>query len=270
MEKKKTYLFIDKSGDPSFYAKGHRCLVGTEGFMPMLLIGMIKLDNKKAIREAILKFMQELKDDPLYNTLPCITNQKGWYLHASYDNIEVQIKFIDFLRKLPGFKFYCVIGRKRLDLFHKKHNKNETEFYFDLVFHLLKDRMNNEEDFYQILLSARKKSTQHKLKDAIDGAVVRDNAKRKKPLDIKFNSEIVRSDETPELSIVDYMLWVLQRYIIKGDKRFFNVLQHKFNLIIDLYDFDLYKSKGKSNYYHVKNTFDLEKASEFKNDGYIK
>lgn len=238
--------------------------------MPILFIWMIKTENKKAVRKAILDFMEELKNDPLYNTLPCINDKKGWYLHASYDNLEVQIKFIDFLRKLNGFKFYCVIGRKRLDLFHKKHNKNETEFYFDLVYNLLKDRMNNEEDFYQILLSARNKSTQHKLKDAIDSAVIRDNKRRKKPLNIEYNSEIVRSNDTPELSIVDYMLWVLQRYIIKGDKRFYNVLESKFNLIIDLYDFDLYKSKGKSNYYHSKNLFDLEKASEFKKDGYIK
>ena len=46
--------------------------------------------------------------------------------------------------------------------------------------------------------------------------------------------------------------------------------ESKFNLIVDLYDFDLYKSKGKSNYYHSKNLFDLEKTSEFKKDGYIK
>lgn len=41
------------------------------------------------------------------------------------------------------------------------------------------------------------------------------------------------------------------------------------NLIIDLYDFEKFGSKS-SNYYHpVKNKFEIEKASEFKTDGYI-
>ena len=265
----KTYLFIDESGDPAFYAKGNRSIVGTEGFKPLLLIGMIKIENKKAIRSAIVTFMNDLIADPLYNTLPCITNAKGWYLHASYDNVEVQVKFIDFLRKLSGFKFYCVIGRKRVDVFHKKHNKNETEFYFDLVFHLLKDRLNTDDTFYQVFLSARNKNTQHKLKEAIDSALLRDNNKRKNPIEIKYNSEIVQSKDTPELSIVDYMLWALQRYLLKGDKRFYNALQDKFNLIIDLYDFDNYKAKGRSNYYNSINRFDLEKAAPFRQDGYV-
>ena len=162
-----------------------------------------------------------------------------------------------------------MIGRKRLDLFRKKHNNNETEFYFDLLYHLLKDRLNNEEIKYQILLSARNKNTQHKLKEAIYNAIKRNNSKRKLPKQINYNSEIVNSADTPELSIVDYLLWVLQRYIIKSDKRFYNVLESKFNLIIDLYDFDKYKTKGNSNYYHSKNKFSLEKAEAFKSDGYI-
>lgn len=265
----KTYLFIDESGDPAFYAAGNRSIVGTEGFKPLLLVGMVKLEDKAAIRKAIIVFMEELKKDTLYNSLPCITNAKGWYLHASYDNVEVQVKFIDFLRKLEGFKFYCVIGRKRLDIFHKKHNRNETEFYFDIVYHLLKDRFNKEDTFYQVFLSARNKNTQHKLKEAIDNAIERDNVRRKSPIQIQYNSEIVLSKETPELSIVDYMLWALQRYILKGEGRFYKALEEKYNLVIDLYDFDKYKAKGKSNYYHAKNRFGIEKASAFKTDGYV-
>lgn len=265
----KTYLFIDESGDPAFYASGNRSIVGTEGFKPLLIVGMVKLTDKKAIRSAILTFMDELKNDTLYNSLPCITDSKGWYLHASYDNIEVQVKFVDFLRRLEGFKFYCVIGRKRLDLFHKKHNRNETEFYFDIVYHLLKDRMNDENSFYQVFLSARNKNTQHKLKEAIDNAINRDNTRRKLPKQIQYNSEIVLSKETPELSIVDYLLWALQRYILKGEGRFYKTLEEKYNLIIDLYDFDKYKAKGQSNYYHEKNRFEMDKAASFRTDGYV-
>ena len=135
---------------------------------------------------------------------------------------------------MEGFKFYCVIGRKRLDLFHKKYNKNETEFYFDLVSNLLKERLNNEANFYQILSANRNKSSQLNLQEAIENTLIIDNKKRVEPLKINYNSEIVRSKDTPELSSVDYMLWVLQRYINKGDKRFYKVLESKFNIIIDM------------------------------------
>ncbi len=199
-----------------------------------------------------------------YNSLPCINNPKGWYLHASYDNLEVQIKFADFLRKLEGFEFYCIIGRKRLDIFHKKHNSNETEFYFDLVTHLIKDRLNSEHAHYQVLLSARNKNTQHKLKEAIDSALQSDNAKRAIPIRVKYNCEIVLSRDTPELSIVDYLLWALQRYILKGDKRFYKALEAKYSLVIDLYDADGNKSK----YYTADNKFEIEKAGKFRADGY--
>src|SRR6202008_4281078 len=102
-ETDKTYLFIEESGDPAFYASGNRSIVGTEGFKPLLLIGMVRLENKKITRDAILQFMEELRNDPLYKTLPCIKNEKEWYLHASYDNVEVRVKFAEFLRKLEGF-----------------------------------------------------------------------------------------------------------------------------------------------------------------------
>ena len=62
----KTYLFIDESGDPSFYASGNRSIVGTEGFKPILLIGIVKLEDKKAIRNTILQFMNDLRNDPYH------------------------------------------------------------------------------------------------------------------------------------------------------------------------------------------------------------
>lgn len=262
-KKDKTYLFIDESGDPAFYASGKRCLVGTEHFKPVLLIGIVKLKDKRRVRQAILRFMEKLKADILYNSLPCITNKKGWYLHASADNIEVQVRFADFIRKLKGFEFYCVIGRKKLDIFHLKHKGNETEFYFDLVTQLIKNRLDCEDVFYQILLSARNKSTRHKLKEAIDNALQCDNSRRETPLKISYNCEIVLSKETPELSIADYLLWALQRYLLMQNNRFFKALEAKYDLIVDLYD-----NEEEPRHYDSNNRFELEKAGDFKVDGY--
>lgn len=266
-ELKKTYCFIDEGGDSSFYGARKKLLVGTDGFQPMLNLGMIIIDDKKAIRQAIVEFIKTLKADPLYNSIHSFS-QPNWYLHARGDHPEIRSKFFDFLRNLDGFKCYIVIGRKRLNTFQNKHNNNEREFYFDLVYHLLKDRLKDETELYQIFLSARQKSTQHHLGEAIAKAVERDNKRRKVPKNIQYKFDIVRSEDTPELSIVDYLLWALNRYITAGEERFFKALQHKYNLIIDVYDIEKYNQKN-GNYYHRNNPFSTEQASDFRNDGYV-
>jgi len=269
MDIQKIYLFIDESGDASFYAKKNKLLVGTDGFQPLLLLGLIVLEDKKEIFNQIKNLQEDIKNDALYNSLKCVSNPKGWYFHARNDQPEIRTKFIELIRKIEGFKSYIVIGRKRLDLFHKKHNKSESEFYFDMVYHLLKDRLNNSAIFYQILLSKRAGNSGEKLKEAIEKAIERDNKKRKIPITIQYDCRTIPSDITPELSIIDYLMWALQRYILLKDSRFYNALVEKMNLIIDLYDFEKFGSKS-SNYYHPKkNKFELEKASEFKTDGYI-
>jgi hypothetical protein len=260
----KTYFFIDESGDPSFYASGNKCIVGTQGFKPLLLIGLVRLENKKAIRNAIIQFMDEVKNNPLYNMLPCIADSKDWYLHASYDNLEIRVKFAELLQKMDGFEFYCVIGRKNLDIFLTKHNRSESEFYFDLITHLIKGRLVDENIFYQILLSARKKNTQHKLKESIQRAIQSDNAARDTPFDIKYNCEIVLSKETPELCIADYLLWSIQRYLLLGDKRFYKALEAKYNLIIDLYG----SGPESPDFYDSANPLDLSKLKGVRADGY--
>jgi hypothetical protein len=158
-----------------------------------------------------------------------------------------------------------VIGRKRLTTFEKKHNSNEGEFYFDMVYHLLKDRLNDENCFYQILLSGRTGSSATRLKTAIDRAIARDNERRNIKLNIHYDCRTISTSTTPELSVVDYLLWALQRYILTDDERYYLALRNKYNLIIDLYDFGKYKS----NYYSTKNRFDKSKAGEFRKDGYI-
>lgn len=262
----KKYIFIDESGDAAFYASKKRLLVGSDGFQPLLMLGMIVIEEKEKIYNAIKDFQNQIKTDPFYNTLACVTDPKGWYLHARADHTDIKAKFTEFLRSLDGYKCFSVIGRKRLSTFQNKHNSNESEFYFDLVYHLLKDRMNDDKFFYQIILAGRTGSSSDKLKSAIEKAIERDNDFRKNKLEIKFDCRTAPSNMTPELSIIDYLLWALQRYILSGDARYYRALQQKFSLIIDLYDFDNYKT----NYYHrSKNPFDITKASEFRKDGYI-
>lgn len=262
--REKKYLFIDEGGDPSFYAKRKTLIVGKQGYQPMLNLGMVSLSDKKEIRSAITKFGESLKSDPLYSSIHSLS-QQDWYFHACNDHPEVRAKFFEFLRDLDGYESHIVLGRKRLSTFTNKHNSNEKEFYFDLIYHLLKDRLTSEEVDYHIFLSAREKNTQKYLEDAIEKAIARDNKNREKPLEINYKFDIVRSQDTPELSIIDYLLWGLQRYVLKGEIRFYKALTSKYDQIIDLYDV----TNQDNNIYTNNNPFDLAKASEFRTDGYV-
>lgn len=60
-QEKKIYFFIDESGDPNFYGKGKKLLVGNEGYQPLLLIGMIETENRKLLRKSILEFRKKFR-----------------------------------------------------------------------------------------------------------------------------------------------------------------------------------------------------------------
>lgn len=91
----KTYLFIDESGDPVFYGNRKKLLLGAEGFQPYLIIGMIETNNRKVLRRAVVDFMNKIKADNLYNTIPSVASEKGWYVHARGDHPEIRQNFLN-------------------------------------------------------------------------------------------------------------------------------------------------------------------------------
>ena len=75
---------------------------------------------------------------------------------------------------------------------------------------------------------------------------------------ISYNCTVVRSRDFPELSVVDYLLWALQRYILKDEKRYFAAMEHHYEQILDIYEDD-----GYGRLYTQEDHFDLKKASPF-------
>jgi Protein of unknown function (DUF3800) len=229
----KTYLFIDESGDPVFYGNRKKLLVGTEGFQSYLIIGMIETENRKALRKAVIDFMEGIKGDSLYNSIPSVATDKGWYVHARGDHPEIRAKFFELLRNLEGYKAHIVIAKKDLNIFNRKHNNNPTEFYFDVLHHLLNGRLHNSGCKYMLYLSQRGNNSLHKFQNAVEKAL----AARDSSSDghIQYNLEIVPSNEMPELSIIDYLMWAVQRMLLTGESRYFDALKDKYETVLNLY-----------------------------------
>jgi hypothetical protein len=231
---KKTYLFIDESGDPTFYGNRKKLLVGTEGFQPYLIIGMIETNDRKALRKAVISFMESIKADSLYNSIPSVASDKGWYVHARGDHPEIRAKFFELLRNLDGYVAHIVIARKDLNIFTRKHNSNPTEFYFDVLYHLLNGRLKDTNCQYNLYLSQRGKNSLHRFQKAVDKALVASESNVHDR--INYNLEIVPSKDMPELSIIDYLMWAVQRNLFQSESRYFNALRSKYETVLNLYE----------------------------------
>ena len=230
----KTYLFIDESGDPVFYGNRKKLLVGAEGFQPYLIIGMIETKDRKALRKAVVDFMDDIKGDSLYNSIPSVATDKGWYVHARGDHPEVRAKFFERLRRLEGYKEHLVVAKKDLHIFNRKHNNNPTEFYFDVLHHLLNGRLHSTACEYHLYLSQRGNHTLHRFDKAVEKALKANETKTGTRAVCKL--QIVPSKEMPELSIIDYLMWAVQRKVLSGEDRYFNAVKDKYETLIDLYD----------------------------------
>ena len=55
----------------------------------------------------------------------------------------------------------------------------------------------------------------------------------------------------PLLNVADYFCWAIQRVLERGEMRYYNFLQEKISLIVDLYDSEKYS--GNKNYYNERN-----------------
>lgn len=247
------YFFIDECGDPEFFGKGKRVLVGTQGFQPLLIIGMIETDNRKKLNKAVKGFSESILQDILFNSIPSV-KEPNWFLHAKNDHPEVRAEFFKFLRMYEGLKFHAVIARKDLAIFNRKHNNNASEFYFDVIRKLLENHW-FEDVKYHIYLTHKSKSTTEKLINSIEKAIEGSNKKKGIIEQIDYNCTIENSSFLPELSVVDYFLWALQRYIYKGESRFWETVEPSVGSVIDLYD--------DNKLYDSENLFRLHKVPKF-------
>ncbi|OJW70703.1 hypothetical protein [Spirosoma sp. 48-14] len=157
------YLFIDECGDPEFYGKRKKLLVGELGYQPLLILGLVETSDRRALRQAILELQQRLSGDSLYRSIPSV-KKADWFLHARADHTDVRAEVFKFIRAYEDIRFHAVIARKDIQRFSQKHNNRPSEFYFDVVQHLLRGRL-RPEVYQHIYLAQKQKSGQSQLMD---------------------------------------------------------------------------------------------------------
>jgi len=248
--------FVDESGDPIFYNKKGKLIVGEEGCSKVLIIGYVRTTNPNPIRAALMEARNQIKQDKYLQAIPSISKSLN-YFHAKNDSAEVRQVVYKTIKRLK-FKCEFIVARKEESRFKTSHLGKEGIFYNDMVTKLFETRMHLSQASAIYFAVRGNKKRQQPLSDAIQNAKLAFERlyETKIATDVKVYPQTMTGE--PCLQVADYMLWALQRAYIYNDTRYLDFVSDKISFIWDIYD---PKEPRKLNRYHSKNKFDINKIS---------
>lgn len=258
LPQKTDYFFVDEAGDPTFFNRFGKNIVGTEGCSKILLLGFIRTNEPEILRKEILKLNDEIVNDPFYAGVPSLVKTKTSF-HAKDDIPEIREKVFRKIASLD-FKAEFFVARKIESVFTGKHKGRENLFYDDLISKLFENKLHKTEKSIIYFATRGNKTRQKPLEDAIGRAALT----FEKKWGIKINGQIEILPQSPVgepcLQIVDYMNWAVQRAFVRGEERFYRLVEEKVSYLVDVYDFKKYK-ENYGNFYSRKNKLDITKIS---------
>lgn len=247
----KEHRFLDEAGDTTFFGKGSVPILGRNGVSLTFGLGMVKISSSlQETRVAVASLCRDIETDDYLNRIPSVRkriDQGGFFFHAKDDPPEVRERFFKWLRQ-SDCSLEMVVGRKIPDLFARKHNGRDAEFYADLLSHLLKNKLKLGQRLV-INVAERGRTTRNHVFDLALSKACERFAKKSSPEDI--SSEVVFNVQNPRteplLSIPDYLAWTVQRVFERGETRHYEFVSERVSLVVDLYDRENYG--GSQNYY---------------------
>jgi len=250
--KQENYFFVDESGDPTFFNHNGRCIIGEKGASPLLIIGFASTHDPSSIRKFFSALHATIAQDEYLKAIPSIKKTLRSF-HAKDDCPEVREKVFKLIKTLD-FKAQFVVARKNIDVFIKRHQRNENIFYTEIVTRLFERSLHKSHNIIYFSKRGSQVKQRH-LVQAIQSAIL--NFEWKYGVKVETQSKILIQIPTDEpcLQLIDYLNWMVYRAYTKREMRYFNFLKEKISLIIDIYDFDKYPK----NFYNRNNPFDIIK-----------
>lgn len=250
----KYHRFLDEAGDTTFYGKGRVPVVNQEGVSNCFILGMLKIKEPlESVRKKVLDLQQSISNDPWFAAVPSIIKKKtktGYFLHAKDDVPEVRKMAFELIKTIDC-SFECIVARKLYDLYEKKHNGKEAEFYADLLSHLLKNKLNKYDNLVLNIAQRSRCTTHINLQNGLNKSLERSRKKhpeKENGCRVVFNVQNPTTE--PLLNLSDYFCWSIQRVFERGETRYYDFISDQVSMVLDLYDFDNFK-KGR-NYYGRK------------------
>jgi hypothetical protein len=260
IEKHEIHRFLDEAGDTTFYGKGKVPIIGNDGVSKCFILGMLKLKEPlHIVRTKLIEIQNNIALDPYFKQVPSIQKKvakNGYYAHATDDVPEVRKMIFEFINSIDC-SFEAVVGRKIYNLYEKKHNGKEVEFYADMLSHLLKTKMNEYEELVLNISNRGKCTTHTNLQKGLEKAIAISVSKFPDKCNcckVVFNVQYPKTE--PLLNLADYFCWAIQRVFEKGETRYYDFIKEKISLIVDLYD--IAKNEENKNYYTPKSPLTKE------------
>lgn len=249
------YFFVDESGDPTFYDRQGKFIVGKEGISPILILGFVKTNNPKSIRSDLENLRKQIASDTYLQGIPSLKKSLVAF-HAKDDCPEVREKVYKTIVDLD-FTAELFVARKIQNVFNKRHHGRENEFYDDLISKLFENKLHLSKQ-NEIYFAVRgNKIRQIPLEQAIDKAIKTFETKWNRKIDSSINIYPQSPSGEPCLQVIDYVNWAVQRAFVKKETRFYKFIEGKIKYLVDIYD----TQKYPKNFYSNKNRFDINKIS---------
>lgn len=250
-----SHRFLDEAGDTTFYGKGKIPIIGCPGVSACFIIGMAKFKEElQPLRLHIKEMQKEIETDPYFKDVSSVQKKiknGGFFFHATDDVPEIRAIFFKYIKTL-NFSLEAVVGRKIIGIFQNKHNNRENEFYADMLSHLLKNKFQSGGKLVLNIAERSSSTSINNLNFALEKAKKRYlNNNPDKELKTNVFFDVQTQTNEPLLNVADYVCWTIQRVFEKGETRYYNYLEEKISLIIDLYDQEKYLRNG--NYYSHRN-----------------
>lgn len=253
------FFYVDETGDPNFYAKGRKLIVGNEGCSRTFGLGFLRTADPEPIRQRLLALRAHLAVDRYLKDIPSMAKTRHAF-HAKDDCPEVRRAVFGALDEFE-FSVQVVVARKRENIFIHKHKRSQDAFYNDLTTHLFKSQLHLASR--NTILFARRgdKAKQHTLRAAVDAGVRAFRSQYPAAVETIVEVDTAYSVEEPLLQAADYVLWAVRRAFEKRETRFFNFLANKIELVWDIYDTEALATGRRVLYDRRSNPFHLDKIS---------
>lgn len=126
LQEKTTYFFVDESGDPTFYDRYGNYIVGQEGVSKILILGFIKTDDPRTIRQKLENLRKDIIADEYLEGIPSL-QKSAVAFHAKDDCPEVRERVYRTIVKLD-FTAEIFVARKIKNIFIKDIIKAKMSF----------------------------------------------------------------------------------------------------------------------------------------------
>jgi len=216
-------------------------IISQEGVSCTFILGLLKLHEPlDAARKKVILLQDKIANDPYYAKVPSILKKRtanGYYLHAKDDIPEVRKEAFELIRSI-NCSFEAVVARKIYYLFEKKHHGNESEFYADLLSHLLKNRLGRFDRLVLNIAERKRCTTLNNLQKGMDKALIHYQTRHPGKMQIsKVVFNVQKPTLEPLLNVADYLCWSIQRVFEKGETRYYDYINDKISVVWDIYDF---------------------------------